>query len=232
MLESLRNVLTDPVALGVWVVLVIAGLGWLLYDLKARNPEIKGLMKAVWILTVAYSGPIGAAVYAYSGRKQIAHDSLWRRAFRSVAHCYSGCGMGEIFGVTVSVGLFAMGQYGVALVTFACAYIAGFALTVGPLMQEGVGFRQAMWDAFLAETPSITIMEIVAIGADLWLAGSATIGEALFWSSLAVSLSCGLLAAYPVNVLLIHWGVKEGMHSPKEMAEHARQAETGEARPG
>ena len=28
----------------------------------------------------------------------------------------------------------------------------------------------------------------------------------------------GLLAAYPVNLLLIHFGIKEGMHSPKEMA--------------
>lgn len=90
-------------------------------------------------------------------------------------------------------------------------------------MQEGVGFRQAMWDAFVAETPSITIMEVVAIGLDLWLAGSAGLGDTLFWSSLAVSLSYGLLAAYPVNVLLIRWGVKQGMHIPKEMAEHADQ---------
>jgi hypothetical protein len=30
----------------------------------------------------------------------------------------------------------------------------------------------------------------------------------------------GLLAAYPVNVLLILTGVKKGMHSPAEMARH------------
>jgi len=65
-------------------------------------------------------------------------------------------------------------------------------------------------------------MELVAIGVDLWLAGNATIGEPLFWSSLVVSLTAGLVAAYPVNVLLIALGVKEGMHSPRELAE--RQA--------
>jgi hypothetical protein len=219
MTDAIRSFLSDPVTLSVWVALVLASVAWTVLDLRTRNPEMGGLMKLVWVLTVLYSGPLGAFVYVYSGRKQIARDSLPRRAFRSVAHCYSGCGLGEIVGVSVSVGLFAMGQYWVAAVTFACAYTAGFALTVGPLVQEGVGLRRALWDAFLAETPSIVVMEAVAIGVDLWLAGSAGMGDALFWAALAVSLSCGLLAAYPVNILLIRWGVKEGMHDPREMAQ-------------
>lgn len=43
----------------------------------------------------------------------------------------------------------------------------------------------------------------------------------LFWSALVFSLSMGLFAAFPVNVLLVRWGVKKGTHSPKEMAKHA-----------
>ena len=73
--------------------------------------------------------------------------------------------------------------------------------------------RTALWDAFLAETPSITVMEVTAIGVSLWLAQGAGMGEAAFWSSLIVSLSAGLIVAYPVNVLLIRWGVKEGQLS-------------------
>ena len=45
-------------------------------------------------------------------------------------------------------------------------------------------------------------------------------GEALFRSSL-VSLTAGLIAAYPVEVLLVRFGVKEGMHDPREMAAYA-----------
>ena len=41
-------------------------------------------------------------------------------------------------------------------------------------------------------------------------------GDAIFWSSLIVSLTAGLVAAYPVNVLLIRFGVKEGMMDPRE----------------
>lgn len=211
----LENVLTDPSFLVVWGVLVLVSLIVLIQDLATKNSHIVGLMKWVWIFTVTYSGPLGLAIYYYSGRRQIPEDDLWRRSFRSVAHCYSGCGAGEIAGVFIAAGLLTLSTWWVAGITFTLAYVAGFALTVGPLMQEGVPFRRALRDAFYSETASITVMEVVAIGVDIWLAGEATMGEPLFWSALVFSLSMGLIAAYPVNVLLVHWGVKAGMHSPK-----------------
>ena len=110
-----------------------------------------------------------------------------------------------------------MSNWPTAIVTFLLAYAFGYALTVGPLLQEGVKLHQALWDALASETASITVMEVVAIGVDLWLAGSAVFSQPLFWVSLVVSLICGLFAAWPVNVLLIHFGVKSGMHDPREM---------------
>ncbi len=172
-------------------------------------------MRAVWILTVLYSGPIGLSVYWFSGRKQIKRDSIWRRGWRSVSHCYSGCGAGEIIGVLVTMGLLGWGQLGVAIATFTLAYVFGYALTVGPLLQEGVGLRAALWDAFTSETASIFVMEVVAIGVGLLLAGAAGMAQPLFWNGIVFSLSCGLLAAWPVNVLLIRMGVKSGMHDPR-----------------
>ena len=65
-------------------------------------------------------------------------------------------------------------------------------------------------------------MEVVAIGVDLWLSAGAGLGDVLFWSSLVVSLSLGLIAAWPVNVALVALGVKEGMHDPREMAAKAQ----------
>ncbi|MFB6361974.1 MAG: DUF4396 domain-containing protein [Halobacteriales archaeon] len=204
-----------------WGLLVAASLGVLIRDLRSNNSGLGSLMKFVWGFTVLYSGPVGLAVYWYSGRSQIRRDSLWRRGFRSVCHCYSGCGAGEVTGVIIALGLLSMENLAVAAMTFTFAYIFGYALTVGPLMQEGVSFSQAMWDAFLAETPSITVMEVVAIGTDLWLAGEAGLTDVLFWSALVVSLSVGLIAAYPINVLLIRQGVKEGMMDPRDVASGA-----------
>ena len=217
----MTTALALPGVLAAWGLLVALSVLVLLRDLRRNNPEIHGLMKLVWILTVAYSGPLGLAGFYWAGRKQIPRDDLWRRAFRSVAHCYSGCGLGEIVGLTVTVGLLGLSTWWVAGITFACAYVMGFALTIGPLMQGGEGFREALRDTLWSETASIGVMELVAIAVDLWLAGSAGPSQALFWASLAVSLTAGLLAAYPVNVLLIRFGIKEGMHSPKDHAAHA-----------
>lgn len=213
---EVKAILSNPVFLMVWASLMLPCLVYLIYDLAMRNSHLMPLMKLVWGLTVAYSGPVGLAIYFFCGRRQITRDSLLRRAFRSVAHCYSGCGMGEIIGVIIAAGLLSLGNWGIAAVTFTLAYVAGYALTAGPLIQEGVPVQTALWDAVLSETPSIAVMEIVAIGTDLLLAGKATMGQPIFWSSLIVSLTFGLLAAYPVNILLIYLGVKEGMMDPRE----------------
>jgi hypothetical protein len=206
-----------PYLLG-WGLLVAASLGILIHDLRSKKSGLGSLIKFVWGVTVLYSGPIGLAVYWYSGRSQIRRDSLWRRGFRSVWHCYSGCGAGEITGVIIALGLLSLENFAVAAMTFGFAYVFGSALTVGPLVQEGVSFSQAMWDAFVAETPSIRVMEVVAIGTDLWLAGDAGLTDVLFWSALVVSLSFGLVAAYPVTVLLIRHGVKVGMMDPRDVS--------------
>jgi hypothetical protein len=215
--DWLVSVLSEPALLGVWVVLVVLSLGVLWWDLRERNEVIPSLMQFVWTLTVLYSGPIGLGIYWRAGRTQIDHDSLWRRGFRSTSHCYSGCGAGEVIGITISQGLLALGTAWVAGVTFGFAYLFGFALTIGPLMQDGVPFGEAFRDALLSETPSITVMEIAAIGTDLLLAAEAGFGDVLFWLSLAFSLSIGFLVAYPLNVGLIMAGVKGGMSNPAEM---------------
>ena len=212
----MTDVASNPWFLIVWGALAIASILVVLRDLRTNNAHLMPLMKLVWVLTVAYSGPLGLLIYWTTGRRQIADDALWRRAFRSVAHCYSGCGLGEIVGVSIAVGLMAWGNLGTALTTFALAYLTGFGLTLGPLMQDGVPFKQALAETFLAETPSIAVMEIVAIAVDLLLAGNATMHDVRFWSSMIVSLTCGLLAAYPVNWLLIKNGVKEGMMDPRQ----------------
>ncbi|WP_102109089.1 DUF4396 domain-containing protein [Oceaniglobus roseus] len=218
-MTAIQTIAANPWFLVLWAVLMVPSVVILIRDLRQNNTHLMSLMKVVWVLTVIYSGPLGLAIYWLTGRKEISDDHLWRRGFRSVAHCYSGCGMGEIVGVILAAALFAGANVATAVTTFILAYIAGVALTVGPLMQDGVAFPTAFKDALISETPSIAVMEIVAIGTDLLLAGKAHIGEVLFWSSMVISLTAGLVAAYPVNVLLLKFGVKEGMMDPR-MTDH------------
>ncbi|RBI59245.1 DUF4396 domain-containing protein [halophilic archaeon] len=215
--QLVKPILSSWWTLGIWAGLNVASLGVLWWDVRERNENLPSLMKLVWTLVVAYSGPVGLAIYWYSGRTQIDDDSVWRQGFRSTSHCYSGCGLGEVIGITSATIILSFSTLWVTVVTFALAYAFGYALTVGPLLQEGEGFGTAMKDALYTETPSITVMEVTAIGTDLLLAGGAKWTEPLFWTALFFSLTIGFVFAYPVNALLIDVGVKEGMGNPAEM---------------
>lgn len=209
--------LAQPWLLALFVLNSAFAVQFLIRDLRKNNREIGGLMKVVWGLTVLYSGFVGLAIYHFAGRKQIRRDSLWRRAFRSVAHCYSGCGAGEIAGLILAAVLGLNAFIGVAALTFAFAYLVGLALTLGPLLADGVPWSTAIKDAVYSESASIVVMEMVAIAVDLTLAGDSGPTDVRFWTVLAISLSAGLAAAYPINVVLIHRGVKEGMHDPRAL---------------
>ena len=217
----MRNVIKPILAswwtLGIWATLNLVSVGVLWWDLRERNQNLPSMMKFVWTLVVAYSGLIGLGVYWYSGRTQIDDNSIWKQGFRSTSHCYSGCGLGEVIGITAATIILSFSTFWVVVTTFVLAYLFGFSLTVAPLMQEGVGFGEAFRDALRSETPSITVMEIAAIGTDLLLAGGAGWTTPLFWTALLFSLTIGFVFAYPVNALLIEFGVKEGMGSPAEM---------------
>lgn len=212
-----KPILASWWTLGVWVALNLAALGVLWWDLRERNRNLPSLMKLVWTLVVVYSGPIGLAVYWCTGRTQLDDDSLWKQGFRSTSHCYSGCGLGEVIGITAATVILSFSTFWVTVVTFALAYTFGYALTVGPLLQEGESFPTAARDALWSETPSITVMEIAAVGTDLLLAGGARWTEPLFWTALFFSLTVGFVFSYPVNALLVEVGVKEGMGNPAEM---------------
>lgn len=217
-IDTIRETLSHGELLAGWALLSLASCAVLIADLRRNNAHIASLMKAVWVLTVLYSGPLGLAIYYYSGRKEIATDSLWRKGFRSVAHCYSGCGAGEVVGMSLAVGVLALGNWGAALTTFGFAYVFGYAMTFGPLVQAGTPVKEAAIDTFYADTATIAAMEVTAIGVDLWLAGEAGMGDVLFWTSLIVSLTIGLVVAYPVNLLLIALGVKGGMGDPRDVS--------------
>jgi hypothetical protein len=221
--EPLRQMfqpfLSSPIVLGVWLVLIAVSLGVLWWDLWERNHVIGSLMKLVWTLSVLFSGPIALAVYWWTGRTQIDHDSVWRGGWRSTSHCYSGCGIGEVVGVSLASAVFGFGVFGVVVLTFALAYFFGYLFNIGPLLQDGVPFREALTDTAYSETLSITGMEIAAIGADLILAPSASITDITFWTALFLSMTIGYFLAYPLNLGLISRGVKGGMANPAEMGD-------------
>ena len=90
----------------------------------------------------------------------------------------------------------------------ALAFFFGYSLTLMPLLRAGLGMRKSVRIALVADTASITIMEIVDNLVILVIPGamSASLGSVLFWSSMALSLVVAGFAAFPVNRWLIARG--------------------------
>ncbi|MGS0467855.1 hypothetical protein ACU8V3_12480 [Cobetia marina] len=99
MQSTLRDLLSDWSLFLGWLLLMLPSLVWVLRDLTTSNAHLAPMMKWVWGLTTLYSGIVGLLVYRFAGRRQIADNRDARKGLRSVAHCYSGCGLGEFVGL-------------------------------------------------------------------------------------------------------------------------------------
>ena len=101
-----------------------------------------------------------------------------------------------------------LGNSPTILLSIALAFVFGYALTILPLRRAGIGLARAIPLAFAADTLSIAAMEVVDNGLMLLIPGAmeATIGQPLFWGSLALSLIVAGVAIYPVNRWMIGRG--------------------------
>ena len=93
-------------------------------------------------------------------------------------------------------------------VAVALAFLFGYSLTLWPLVSSGMTLGAALGLAFVADTFSITVMEIVDNGIMLVIPGAmdAHLDNALFWGSLAVALAIVWVVAFPVN----RWPIARG----------------------
>jgi hypothetical protein len=133
--------------------------------------------------------------------------SLNRLAFSATAHCLSGCATGEVIGMAIGT---AAGLTNGATIVIATvlAFLFGYGFTMIPLLRSGLAFGAVLKLALASDTASIAIMELVDNGIMLAIPGAmtATLGQPLFWGSLALALLIAGTAAYPVNRWLIARG--------------------------
>jgi hypothetical protein len=148
-----------------------------------------------------------------SGHHPIHHEashpvqSLDRLALQATGHCLTGCGIGEVLGLVISMALGWGTTTSIALAVV-LAFTFGYALTVWPLLRAGMAPAMAAQLALAADTVSIVVMEIVDNVVVLIIPGAMAAGlsDPLFWGSLALSLVAAFVAAYPVNRWLIAKG--------------------------
>jgi hypothetical protein len=136
-----------------------------------------------------------------------AAPSLNRTALSATLHCLSGCAIGEVAGMVIGTAL-GLGNLQTIALAITLAFASGYALTMLPLLRAGLPLGNALRLALLADTASITIMEIVDNLVMLAIPGAmdAPLSSGLFWGSLAFSLAVAGAVAFPV----VRWLIARG----------------------
>lgn len=133
-------------------------------------------------------------------------QSLRRISLIATLHCLIGCSIGEVLGMFLGT-YFGLSNLLTIILAVLLAFIFGYSLTLIPLLKH-LNLKKALTVAFVSDTASISVMEIVDNGVMILIPGAlhAHIDELLFWGSLIVALLVAFLFAFPVNYFLIKKG--------------------------
>ncbi|MET7715893.1 DUF4396 domain-containing protein [Streptomyces sp. NPDC005407] len=136
------------------------------------------------------------------------HGSVsWSMAAQATLHCLTGCAIGEVLGMVIGTAL-GWGNMPTMILAIVLAFFFGYSFTLRGVLKAGVGFRTAFRVALAADTLSIAVMELIDNGViALWPgAMDAHLGDAMFWSVLAIALVAAFLITTPVNKWMIGRG--------------------------
>jgi hypothetical protein len=126
---------------------------------------------------------------------------------RATNRCLTGCGIGEVLGMVLAT-RWGWGDAASIALAVALAFFFGYLLTMIPLLRAGTALAAALGIALIADTLSITTMEIVDNAILLLWPGALDAGlrDLLFWSSLAIALAVAWGPTFLVNRALISRG--------------------------
>jgi Domain of unknown function (DUF4396) len=133
--------------------------------------------------------------------------NLNQSAVQATLHCLTGCAIGEVLGMGLAT-VFGWGNSVQIVLAILLAFVFGYALTMRPVLQAGVGFSDASRIALASDTVSIGIMEIVDNVFVLLVPGAiaAGLGDAKFWWSIALGFVIAFGPAWAANRWLIARG--------------------------
>jgi hypothetical protein len=190
------------------------------------------IMEPVWVTTALYLGPLAWLAYRRWGR---VNSPKYQRetggqpdygepvaVALGVSHCGAGCTLGDIIGAWIVfatgwtfAGLALPGEY---IADFTLAFALGIVFqyfSIAPM--RDLGLREGVLAALKADALSLIAFEVGLFG---WMAivqlglftrPHLTPDHAAYWLLMQLGMVLGFATAYPVNVWLIRWRIKEAM---------------------
>jgi hypothetical protein len=204
-----------------WFAATLVSVIYIAIDIR-NTPENK-VIKAAWVLTGLYMGPIAAALYVLADKEPSpgAHEEFisppWKQALGSTLHCVAGDATGVIIAATVT-GLLGLPMW----LDMTAEYIAGFVMGLfifqALFMRDmfGGSYRQALKRSILPEWLSMNtmmagmfpVMVRLMMGRDMRAMDPR---ELLYWGVMAAAITVGFFTAYPMNWWLVSRGLKHGL---------------------
>ncbi|MBA3252502.1 MAG: DUF4396 domain-containing protein [Geodermatophilaceae bacterium] len=132
----------------------------------------------------------------------------WGPAIQATRHCLTGCAIGEVLGMVIGTAL-GWSTFWTVVLAVVLAFFFGYLLTVRSVLGAGLALAAAVKVALLADTVSITVMEIVDNAVMVTVPGAmeAGVGGWVFWASLAFALAVAFVLTVPVNKVMIDRGL-------------------------
>lgn len=230
----------DVIVLG-WLLLCAASVAYLAWDIR-RTPEAP-VMKWGWLLVTLYMGPIGAGLYVLTDKEPRpgSHEEfirpLWKQGIGSTVHCVAGDATGIILAATVTA-LLGLPMWVDIVVEYVFGFAFGLFIFQALFMKSmfGGSYRRALGRSFMPEWLSMNMMMAGMIlvmvpgmmGRDMRAMWPA---ELLYWGVMSAGIVAGFLAAYPVNIWLVHANLKHGLMTVRTRSERKAPAADRSAEP-
>lgn len=146
----------------------------------------------------------------------------WQMVALSTLHCGAGCTLADIIGewftffVPIKIGGSMIA--GSWILDFFLALVFGIFFQLAAIREmENISFGKALSRAFKADFFSLAAWQVGMYG---WMAISYWVifrdmdlekSSWTFWFMMQIAMLCGFLCSYPMNALLIRFGIKKGM---------------------
>jgi hypothetical protein len=146
------------------------------------------------------------ATHGHAANGHAANGS-WQTAISATLHCLTGCAIGEVLGMVLAT-WWGWANAPSILLAIVLAFFFGYLLTFTSVRRHGLTPGAAIKVALAADTVSIAVMELIDNAFIIAVPGAMESGlaDALFWTSLIVSLAIAFVLTVPVN----HWMIGRG----------------------
>lgn len=224
--------------------MVFVGIGsslFIVIDMRARQPQLMAVMRAVWPINALWAGPFGIWAYWKIGRMgPVAHNSasapqtapakfggmdmapraFWQSIVAGTFHCGAGCSLADLIGpILFRAAPFAVAAslvFGEWTLDYLIALLIGVTFqyaAISPMLQQ-TGPR-IWWRALKIDFLSLTAWQVGMYG---WMAlvifvwfGPISPMRIEFWFMMQLAMACGFFTSYPMNWWLVKAGIKTAM---------------------